>query len=212
MGEYAIRKSDNEEIKIGTCEMMYYLRYEDRHKVSPRPDRNDTDPSTFENVFWRLPFPDEDHVLPGDYENHGRAERLYTKDDCCATALTAELTSNDGIIQLHHESGLLLNVPCTHGRELPDTTGTSIKSFWNGKSWFFELAHLKNTEEGILPVIHCRFCRSMWRFTWAEVMPYLHGELKTRLQKYADVEDWKRKAEQMKNQTGDDAPLQPGNG
>ena len=33
MGEYARRKSDNESIKIGTCESMYYLRYEDRDKV-----------------------------------------------------------------------------------------------------------------------------------------------------------------------------------
>ena len=31
MGEYA--KYNNQEIKIGTCETMYYLRYEDRHKV-----------------------------------------------------------------------------------------------------------------------------------------------------------------------------------
>ena len=35
MGEYAIRKSDGESIKIGTCEDMYYLRYEDRFKVTP---------------------------------------------------------------------------------------------------------------------------------------------------------------------------------
>ena len=35
MGEYAIRKSDNDCIKIGTCEDMYYLRYEDQDKVTP---------------------------------------------------------------------------------------------------------------------------------------------------------------------------------
>ncbi len=30
MGEYAKRASDGVEVKIGTCEAMYYLRFEDR--------------------------------------------------------------------------------------------------------------------------------------------------------------------------------------
>jgi hypothetical protein len=33
MGEYATRKSDNEYIKIGTCESMYYLRFDDINQV-----------------------------------------------------------------------------------------------------------------------------------------------------------------------------------
>ena len=70
MGEYAIRKSDNQEIKIGTCEYMYYIRYEDRNKVSPLP--NNTDCSKELNLIWRLPFPSEDHIQIGNYEpfNH----------------------------------------------------------------------------------------------------------------------------------------------
>ena len=88
-----------------------------------------------------------------------------------------ELSDNPGIIQLRHDSGLLLNIPCTHGRDLPAVT-EPMRAFWNGKSWALELAHIKNT------VVHCRFCRSMWRFSWAEIMPYLHGELKARLEKY----------------------------
>ena len=34
MGEYAQRISDGERVKIGTCEDMLYLRFEDRAKVS----------------------------------------------------------------------------------------------------------------------------------------------------------------------------------
>ena len=71
MGEYAIRKSDGESIKIGTCESMYYLRYEDRCKVTPEEG------SGFGNR-WRLPFPDEDCIRPGEYDSGFRGIELTT--------------------------------------------------------------------------------------------------------------------------------------
>jgi len=75
MGEYALRKSDDTEIKIGTCEDMYYLRYEDRDKVSKLP--NSLDPRTEYNLRFRLPFPDEDDIKPGEYDDYNRGERLW---------------------------------------------------------------------------------------------------------------------------------------
>lgn len=66
MGEYAFRKSDGEYIKIGTCENMYYIRYEDRFKVTP--EENSLDCSVELDLIWRLPFPEEDSLLPGEYE------------------------------------------------------------------------------------------------------------------------------------------------
>ena len=71
MGEYAIRKSDGESIKIGTCESMYYLRYEDRFKVTPEEG------SGF-GYYWRLPFPDEDCIRPGEYDSCFRGIELTT--------------------------------------------------------------------------------------------------------------------------------------
>ena len=71
MGEYAIRKSDGESIKIGTCEDMYYLRYEDRCKVTPEEG------SGF-GYRWRLPFPDEDCIRPGEYGSGFRGIELTT--------------------------------------------------------------------------------------------------------------------------------------
>lgn len=61
MSEYAKRKSDGEEIKIGICEEMMFLRFEDKDKVIPVKG------SGF-GYRWRLPFPDEDNTLPGDYK------------------------------------------------------------------------------------------------------------------------------------------------
>lgn len=38
MGEYAKRMRDGERVKIGTCENMYYLRFEERHQVEVYKD------------------------------------------------------------------------------------------------------------------------------------------------------------------------------
>ena len=186
MGEYAIRNSDDQEVKIGTCEDMYYLRYEDRAKV--RKLANSLDPARELNLRFRLPFPDEDSVRIGEYEIYDRGERLYTKDDTYAQDLRIP-DDDPGVIQLHHESGVLVNIPCHHGVKLPDVTGEDdVKVFWNGKSWALELSSLKNTEDGIKPVIRCRFCKHAWRADWAEIFPYVNGELRARLREYAEAE------------------------
>ena len=75
MGEYAIRKSDRQSIKIGTCEDMYYLRYEDQDKVTPESG------SDF-GFRWRIPFPSEDKILPGDYCGGFRQVDLDTAVFC----------------------------------------------------------------------------------------------------------------------------------
>ena len=178
MSELAIRKSDNTEIKIGTCETMYYLRFEDKNKVTP--DKN----SGF-GWFWRIPFPDEDHILPGDYKNHQRGYRLYqSRKHGCDDFVDESTVNEPGIIQLHHESGLLLNVLCYHGHKLPETTG-DMKAFWNGKSWNFELVHIREDNGNLFPVVWCRHCHKMWRYDWSDVMPYVQDKtLAERLCRY----------------------------
>ena len=77
MGEYANYRGD--EIKIGTCESMYYLRYEDRHLVEWI--RGNVDASRDTGLLWRLPFPDEDGRGPGNYEDYGRGIQLRRGDE-----------------------------------------------------------------------------------------------------------------------------------
>jgi len=188
MGEYATYNGVS--IKIGTCESMYYLRYEDRGKVNPQ--RGSLNPATTDGLFWRLPFPDEDNNGPGNYDEYDRGLRLYRKiEDSRGEHFTRyedfpaeELAKNPGTLQMSHKCGLLVNMPCYHGARLPDLG--PVRTFWNGKSWSIELVHLKNTSEGVLPIIRCRHCGSMWRCTWEEVMPYIPDDvLKNRLAVYA---------------------------
>lgn len=191
MGEYAVRKSDHVEIKIGTCEDMYYLRYEDRDKVSKLP--NNLDPATCVGLRFRLPFPDEDEVRPGEYQEYNRGLRLYqTVNSGTASAWHQDFSDEStvkapGIIQLHHSaSGLLVNLPCYHGIKLPEVAqGTKV--FWNGKGHSFELSSLKVTDEGVFPVVRCRHCDSAWRYDWADIWDYVPLDMQRRLRQYSET-------------------------
>lgn len=177
MGEYAkslVPKNYGESIKIGTCEMMYYLRFSDRNKV--KPESNSIQNLDQDGLFWRVPFPDEDKLAPGCYDQYNRGERLDNGFE-----LGLDDTDKAGNMQFHNESGLLLNVSCWHGERLPEKS-KDFRACWNGKSWFYELAHLKKHEGVLVPVVHCRFCRNMWRVDWSDIWDYLLDEkLKDRL-------------------------------
>ena len=179
MGEYA--KYKGVEIKIGTCENMYYLRYEDRDKVTKL--HGSLNPATEKNLFWRLPFPDEDKNGAGNYENYQRGYRLVdgANNDF---PIDETMENSVGSFQMSHPSGLLLSVPCHHGAKLP-VAGEGWRVHWNGKSHAIELAFLKNTPEGVLPVIRCRHCGDIWRCDWDEVLPYIQDKkLYARLKPY----------------------------
>ncbi len=167
---------------------MYYLRFEDRNKVTPAP--GSFDPSMTLNLFWRLPFPDEDNVGIGNYQEFDRGLRLF-KTNVDGTGYNEPFSDpstieSPGSMQLTHPSGMLLGVKCYHGEKLPESTD-DFKAHWNGKSWFYELVSIKNTAEGIFPVVKCRHCRSMWRYSWDEILPYISDErMRERLEVYAN--------------------------
>ncbi len=74
MGEYAEYRG--EQIKIGTCEDMYYLRADQAHLV--RALRGNVNPITqADNIRFRFPFPNEDNCKPGCFEDPFRAEGFY---------------------------------------------------------------------------------------------------------------------------------------
>lgn len=185
MGEYA--KHNGEQVKIGTCESMYYLRYEQRHTVEPLP--GNVNPHTDKNLFWRLPFPDEDHVKPGYFEPYNRGLRLF--HPVLGDFYDEDLIKHPGNIQLHsREAGLHANVKCYHGMKLPDNS-TEARFFWNGKSHSFELIAVKNTDEGFRAVYQCRHCQSMWSTDeWDKILEYVYdAEMKRRLKLLVEFQD-----------------------
>lgn len=193
MGEYAIRRSDGQKIKIGTCENLFYLRIEDADQVEWLPGNVHAGKDT--GLRFRLPYPDEDHLGPGEYEDFRRGLRLYrtlvederewTED--YAPPYVAE-DPRPGYFQMHHQpSGLLLSVPCHHGTRLPDL-GPHARVHWNGKGHSIELYAVKREAAGVVPIIRCRHCGNLWRDTWANVLPFVPGEtLRARLAKHAEA-------------------------
>lgn len=67
----------NKQIKIGTCANMYYLRADQRHLVRAILPHN-VDPSGpyAEALRFRFPFPDEDGIAPGAFEDYDRGVRV----------------------------------------------------------------------------------------------------------------------------------------
>ena len=70
MGEFATRKLDGEDIKIGTEFNMYYLRHDQKKQI--------TYPyfSPGKVHHFRLIFSDEKGTLPGDFKEHNRSIRI----------------------------------------------------------------------------------------------------------------------------------------
>lgn len=79
MGEYAYYFGRN--IKIGTCSSMYYLRLEDRYKLTQ--DEYSVDVKNTDGLSFRLPFVDEDMIGPGNYKDHDRGLRIEMLYDPC---------------------------------------------------------------------------------------------------------------------------------
>lgn len=184
MGEIATRKSDRERVKIGTCESMYYLRWDDIDKVEIDYDLREP------GLSFRLPFPDEDDQLPGQYEIYERGYRLLPyQDDGHTVAFEAgESIAYPGLVQLYHSgSGLLVNAQCFHGLRLPEGS-EELRACWNGKDpYVWELVRVKNHPgQGLMPLIRCRHCGQLFRSTWANVLPHIKESiLRDRLTSYA---------------------------
>lgn len=69
MGEYAIRKSDGVDIKIGTCESMYYMTF--RQWANGDVIGGDTPTKKYlKHIDFRLPRLDEKDIQVGDFEHY----------------------------------------------------------------------------------------------------------------------------------------------
>ena len=131
MGEYAKRKIDGVEVKIGTCNSMYYLRYEQRNEVEYEFGK--------ERFHWRIPTPNEDNIKAGDFKYELLDEgkfipyklRLISN---IPSKTIEEIKQYKGTMHLRDEpSGLQISIPCYHGLALPHNTD-DIHYHWNGKS------------------------------------------------------------------------------
>lgn len=168
MGEYAKRKSDGLEVKIGTCASMYYLRYEQRNEVNY--DFGE------EEFYWRIPTPKEDGILPGEYDYSlldGQYIPYELKLSNIDDSLSQKLASHVGLTQVRNEKlGMLINMPCHHGLRLPEPFD-GFKFFWNGKVDSLYLYCLVNKENELKICIKCNACGEVFSGSFTEMAPII---------------------------------------
>lgn len=177
MSEYATRKIDNTKFKIGTCWEMFNCRYEQRNEV--------VYPYMSDNLYWRIPTPDEDGTLPGDY-NYS----LLRQDGYIPWKLRIDISkfSNDdiadmqqtGTIQLKEpRMGLLVNIRCPHGLPMKqfkiNKEGTVISMGYNEHQDTLYLKGLKNEPSELKVLVECSACGHMWAFSFNDIEPLIES-------------------------------------
>lgn len=177
MGEYAKRKIDGVDVKIGTCKSMYYCRYEQRNDV--------VYPYDTDNFYWRIPTPDEDGTLPGDYNYSLLREDGYIPWKLrLDTSKFSEEDKSDikqsGTIQLKEpKMGLLVNIRCPHGFPMEqfkiNKEGTIISMGYNGHQDTLYLKGLKNEPSELKVLAECSACGQMWSFCFNEIEPLIES-------------------------------------
>jgi len=151
MGEYARRKRDGANIKIGTCENMYYLRADQRHLVQGTQGNVDPNSKDALSIRFRFPWPDEDRTLPGEFENYDRAVTVY--------GASASQDVEHYSVQFVARAGYLVSLPCPEG---PNTHGLTIHR--NGFAGAVQLSQQKLLADGrLVPVCRCGGCGTAWR-------------------------------------------------
>lgn len=132
MGEYASYKGH--EIKIGTCNTMYYLRWNQRKSVIPLS--GNVNPVTQVGELWfRVPRHEEDGIEAGAFPFHGycgaKPIRFLLKkgNPKFANEVKQLAMESPGICQAsNRDIGVVCNIPCYHG----NTTELPKGMFYNG--------------------------------------------------------------------------------
>ena len=163
MGEYA--KYDGEEIKIGTCEDMLYLRADQAHLVTALP--GNVDPIAHQDALrFRFPFPDEDGLQPGEFDDPFRGMRLYdVKAPAGVTHSTVQFTASNGY---------LVSLPCPEsGSEgvlslTSDGSDHVYRVHRNGYGGAVEIAQQAYRGGLLVTICKCKGCGAIYRLPTLE--------------------------------------------
>lgn len=193
MGEY-VKLKCGQEIKIGTCEDMYYARYEqakkllstDDRKIYLKPDTN----------RWRFPFPQEDNIQIGSFQDYDYGLPLCVPRDsvfCCKEHDTVSFSTGNSPSM----RGFNVNysLPCPANREAVAkaiTAGFRVGHLIDNQV-VVEIVQQKPVAGGDLQtVLRCLWCRNKWRLGKDEAIAlteFLRGYSEDRKDYYNTVAD-----------------------
>jgi hypothetical protein len=174
MGEYAMLGSA--EIKIGTCENMYYLRAGQAHQVRALPDNVDPVRDRDKGIRFRFPFPDEDDVAPGAFDSYERGAPLY---------LPVPTDIEHAIVQFT-TPGYNVCLPCPEsgrsgsGERVTDPIEIAgLKVFRNSHPGTVLICQQRWIGKALVLVLACGGCGAKWRCpTIEDARPYIDACLR----------------------------------
>lgn len=180
MGEYA--KYNGQDVKIGTCENMYYLRAGQRHEI----DGYGFDAETLGVIRFRFPFPDEDALEPGHFDDYSRGVRVP------GYSLPAELSGDEHhSVQFTSSTGYVLSIPCpeqfgTPGLGPVDVGGIGVHR--NGFNGYPVLVQQAFRGGRLVSLLHCGACGAVHRLdTLEDARPVIDA-----FREEAEREEWRR--------------------
>ncbi|MCR5697735.1 MAG: hypothetical protein K6G73_12250 [Marinilabiliaceae bacterium] len=173
MGEYAKRKKDGAEVKIGTCNQMYYCTLKDRHSVEYDFDYEQT-------YYWRLP-------MMGDYTQAGEGEAFDWRSSS-ATCINSDrlwqlLKEQDGAkaesnmrkysksTQVVLPTGVIFSIKCLHGFLLPNIKSEDIEygAQFNGKRSDIRISYIRTKGDSVDVAVECVHCGTSWLLSVEEL-------------------------------------------
>lgn len=184
MGEYAMYEGS--EIKIGTCESLYYLRADQAHLISGYDLGSEQARKYFR---YRFPFPDEDQIEPGAFDKYDRGFRV---DGAREVLKMAEHDT----IQFKASGGYLVSLPCPEqdsedGFDASKGTVTlgdgSTHPYRVGRNGFAGALFVQQQRwwDGALVTVMACACGALWRLeTLAQAEPVIVA-----LRSMADLEE-----------------------
>ena len=191
MGEYA--ECGGRRVKIGTCEEMYYLRYDQREQVQHLHGNVDPVRDAHELRF-RFPWPDEDGIAPGGkFHENGYERSVWVPGLIVPDTLKGEHYN----IQFTARQGYLISLPCPEGwgRDTVIVAGESARIARNGFRGAVRLCEQRPDKAGVLGVIlECGGCGLKWRCSdWTDAEPVvvaLRAEADNRNRAQAGDDHW----------------------
>ena len=190
MGEYIRYKG--EEVKIGTCEQMYYTSFDNfiKHLPDMKQQSGNLSPEAYlqESNFWRLPFPDEKNLpfgnINGDFD---RCLSLYiARDNYEALKMTGHKTFYLPVMPAKFTGhGFNISIPCPYSEDFKNikTSTNTDKGFFISSRYQYGLLNLiyqKNEDGKLLPVVQCPYCKSLWTLdTKQDLVNLIKGNRKT---------------------------------
>jgi hypothetical protein len=176
MGESAMYR--DERIKIGTGGDMLYLRADQASLVEALPESVDPIKDAG-SIRFRFPFPNEDHLEPGQFEDSDR--------DIPVRDVQPPAGLDHHPVQFSSSRGFLVSLPCPE-------SGVDIgfKVHRNGYSGAVRLVQQRLWEGRLVAVCECGGCRARYRLpTLADAQPLIDALLRMAAGR-PDAGDWWR--------------------